>query len=281
MITRSQIVTKNRKVLWPVTWQSGYKKADFWSSNQFAFLWTENSFFGLPCLEFVILWSKTGSACAWSGGRLRLWGTRGISLTKGASHFIVQETSTGSSSRRNSFSSDYKRLVRERCCPFTAQIWLVQIGRPLPDWYGQKADALLSLAVIFPETPSRGRTAQCSRPTQSKALVVCSMKHRSDSGALFLWTTTMVRERSSVSLRYISHSENKTLLLFNVKGQTLCKCFGTEPLCGNKLRNMSERKIQKKTWLKECVETQITIQTQSTAELCTLFDCDNWIRKVL
>ena len=62
VITRPQIITKNRKVLWPVTWQSGYKKADFWSSNQFAFLWTENSFFGLPCLEFVILWSKTGSA---------------------------------------------------------------------------------------------------------------------------------------------------------------------------------------------------------------------------
>ena len=110
------------------------------------------------------------------GSRLRLWGTRGISLPKGASHFIVQETSTGSSSRRNSFSSKYKRLVRERCCPFTAQIWLVQIGRPLPDWYGQKADALLSHAVIFPENkrslkrnaawldllrtaPSRGRTA--------------------------------------------------------------------------------------------------------------------------
>jgi len=56
-------VTKNRKVLWPVIWQFDYKKADFWSSNQFAFLWTENSFSGLPCLEFVILWSKTGSAC--------------------------------------------------------------------------------------------------------------------------------------------------------------------------------------------------------------------------
>ena len=55
-------VTKNRKVLWPVTWLFDYKKADFWLSNQFAFLWIKNSFFGLPCLEFVILWSKTGSA---------------------------------------------------------------------------------------------------------------------------------------------------------------------------------------------------------------------------
>jgi len=55
-------VTKNRKVLWPVTWQFDYKKADFWSLNQFTFLWIKNSFFGLPCLEFVILWSKTASA---------------------------------------------------------------------------------------------------------------------------------------------------------------------------------------------------------------------------
>ena len=62
MITRPQIVTKNRKVLWPVTWQSAYKKPDFRSSNQFDFLWIEDSFSGLPCLELVILWSKTGSA---------------------------------------------------------------------------------------------------------------------------------------------------------------------------------------------------------------------------
>jgi len=92
--------------------------------------------------------------------------------------------------------------------------------------------------------PSRSRTAQYCRPIQGEALVVCSMKtvqtaelylsepwkwsesevlllwnvkNCSDGGALSLWTMTMVRERSSVVLRHISHSESETLLRFNIK----------------------------------------------------------------
>jgi len=60
--TRPQIVTKNIKVLWLVTWQSAYKRGRFSAFRQFTFLWTEDSFTGLPCLELVILWSKTSSA---------------------------------------------------------------------------------------------------------------------------------------------------------------------------------------------------------------------------
>jgi len=39
--------------------------------------------------------------------------------------------------------------------------------------------------------------------------------------------------------------------------------------------------MQKKARLKECVEKLITIQTQSTAEFCTLLVCDNQIRIAL
>jgi len=147
-------VTKNRKVLWPVTWQFDYKKADFWSSNQFAFLWIKNSFSGLPCLEFVILRSKTGPAWYWIGKVNSMKFVtykppqRSLSLHSSRDQNRI-------SSRRYLLSSNYKRLVREKCCPSTAQIWLVQIGRPLPDWYSQKTDVLLSLAVFFLET--RGR----------------------------------------------------------------------------------------------------------------------------
>jgi len=40
------------------------KGADFRRSDQFTFLWTENPFSCLPCLEFVSIWSKTSSATA-------------------------------------------------------------------------------------------------------------------------------------------------------------------------------------------------------------------------
>ena len=43
---------------------------------------------------------------------------------------------------------------------------------------------------------------------------------------------------------------------------------------------MTEKTIQKKAWLKECVETLITIQTQSAAELCTSFIWDYPVRIV-
>ena len=91
--------------------------------------------------------------------------------------------------------------------------------------------------------PSRGRTAQCFRPTQGEALVVRSKKpvqtaelrlpeswkwsegevllfwniNCSDGGTLSLWTMKVIRGRSSVSLRHISHSESKTLLPVNKK----------------------------------------------------------------
>ena len=91
--------------------------------------------------------------------------------------------------------------------------------------------------------PSRGRTAQCSCLAQGEMLVVCSMKpvqtmepclsepwkwledevllfwnvkNCSDGGTLSLWTMEMVRERSSVVLKHISHSESETLLRFNI-----------------------------------------------------------------
>ena len=47
-----------------VTWQFAYKRAWFLAFRQFAFLWTEDSFSGLPCLELVIRWSKIGSCLA-------------------------------------------------------------------------------------------------------------------------------------------------------------------------------------------------------------------------
>ena len=103
----------------------------------------------------------------------------------------------------------------------------------LPDWYGQKADVLLSLAVLFRNkrslrrnaawldllrtAPSRGRTAQCSCLAQGETLVVCSMKNCSDDGTLSLWTMIMIRERSSIVPRHISRSESEALLWFNKK----------------------------------------------------------------
>ena len=124
------------------------------------------------------------------------------------------------SSRRYSLSSGNKRLVRERCCHFTAQIWLVQIGRPLPDWYGQKADAQscsnppgnkrslrrnAAWLDLLRTAPSRGRTAQCSRPIRGEMLVVCSIQpvqtaelclsepwKWSESEVLLFWTKSTI-----------------------------------------------------------------------------------------
>jgi len=86
-------VTKNRKVLWLVTWQFEYQKADFRSSNQFAFLWRTPSLV-CPALSLSSFEVKLAlPASDW--GRLRLWGSRSISLPKAASRLIVQETRAG------------------------------------------------------------------------------------------------------------------------------------------------------------------------------------------
>jgi len=257
---RSLNVTKNRKVLWLVTWQFDYKKADFWPSKQFAFLWIKNSFFGLPCLEFVILWSKTGSACH----RMGQVKAMEFAVCKPPHRSLSLHSSRDQNwiiSKRNLLSSNYKTacpgemlslhsasLASPNWPPAAWLIWskgrcLAQSCSSSP---GNKRSlrrnaAWLDLLKI---APSRGRTAQCSRPIQGEVLVVCSMKpvqtaelclsepwkwsesevllswnmrNRSDGGALFLWTMTMIRERSSVVLRHISHLESETLLLFNIK----------------------------------------------------------------
>jgi len=128
-------VTKNRKVLWLVTWQIDYKKADFWPLESLL-LWIPSlvcpalslsSFevkMALPTTDRgrLRLWGTCSISLpqgashliaqeakmalpASDRGRLRLWGMCSISLPQGASHLIVQETSTGKSSKEYLFSS--------------------------------------------------------------------------------------------------------------------------------------------------------------------------------
>jgi len=125
------------------------------------------------------------------------------------------------------------------------------VKRPMPcsvlqcsPWKQEVAKAKCRLAWSLEDRSKPKPNSQCSRPTQGETLVVCSMKNVqttelclsepwkwsesevllfwyvencSDGGALSLWTMTIVRERSSVVLRHISHSESETLLRFNLK----------------------------------------------------------------
>jgi len=83
-------VTKNRKVLWLVTWQFDYKKADFWLLGSSLFSELRTPSLVCPALSLssfeVKMALPTADRC-----RLRLWGLRSISLPQGASHLIVQE----------------------------------------------------------------------------------------------------------------------------------------------------------------------------------------------
>ena len=87
-------VTKNRKVLWLVTWQFDYKKADFRSST--SSLFSEIRTPSLVCPALSLSSSEVKLAMpATDWGRLRLWGMCSISLSQGASCLMVQGTRTG------------------------------------------------------------------------------------------------------------------------------------------------------------------------------------------
>jgi len=96
-----------------------------------------------------------------------------------------QESCNWSSVRTNGLSG-------KRCCPRTAQIRLIRIGRrcltaivkrpmscAVSQYSTQNKRSLRRNAAwldLLRTAPSRNRTTQCSRPSQGEALVVCSMK---------------------------------------------------------------------------------------------------------
>ena len=98
------------------------------------------------------------------------------------------------------------------------------VKRPMPcsvlqfsSWKQEVAKAKCRLAWFLEDRSKPKPNSPVLSPNTRRSAGGLFNKTRSDSGALSLWTMTMVRERSSVVLRHISHSESETLLRFNIK----------------------------------------------------------------
>jgi len=111
-------------------------KDRFLVTREFVFLWIKNSFSGLPSLELVILWSKS-KVLNW----IRKCVFRFSIQNQGQSWIrkcvFRSSVQTHKGPELNSqvcipvFSSN-PRLVWERYCLCTVQVWLIQTGRHCP-----------------------------------------------------------------------------------------------------------------------------------------------------